>query len=697
MMKRFLTGLTAMTVAAAFLLSAGTLSAQSAKAKTKQVPFATVAVASYDDLVSQASAVGKMIGNDQVPMMIDAMTAEGPAAIVKKSLDTTKPAGMVAFIVDEEPIPVVMLPLNIANVAKEGGDDFPIVDNGDGTYQIEEMVAKQIGDWCFATPDASAFEMCENLNPEQTLGSMAKRYTVSVKLSAAGVPKALKDQLFEAIEAGMTEASKSTGENPLAAMQVKNAERTIAMLKMFVYEANQVLIGLKFNEKENAIEWDFAFTAKPGTQLQSLLTGTTPMPSKTYGIIPANAALGFWQASKMNDVTLQYTKDQLVQSFEALDGLKVAISQAIEKNADAEEAKVGKAIVGKFDAYLQKVKELSLKNLSSETDVAGALLLTPGAPAIISAGVAKDTAAVDELFAEMGNLAKGVMDEIPAPKSDKDKAAFEAFKQALTTETKEIDGIKYQIASFDVAKLPEIPSDAMDMMKKIFGSTVVQAVVATHSADGMVYSAVSADAVKSIQDAAKLVGTQEAPKNVLGGFFIAATPIVTFVDSVVDTVHPDPQVKQILTQILAILEVSPGKDRILITSKPVKDGALTTIQIQEGTLKAIGTGIMMVQMSRMANAGTTSPMGEDAEPVKMTEEEINQLLDTMGLEGEERETFRQELLEGQNEAAPADENAPEAEAAPADENAPEAEAAPADEAAPEAEVAPADENAPEAE
>lgn len=692
MMKRILTSLTALTVAAAFLLSASTLSAQSTKAKAKNAPFATVAVASYDDLVSQASAIGKMIGNDQVPMLIDALTAEGPVAAIKKNLDTTKPAGVVVFLVDGEPVPVIALPLNLASVVKEGGDDLPVKDNGDETYQVDDLIAKQVGDWCFAVMDESAFDLCDGFKPEQAFGAMAKRYTVSAKLSMAGIPDELKSQLCAMVEAGMNEAADEVKDTPFAALQAKNLERSQAQLKMLLYETNQILLGLRFNDKENAVEMDVAFTAKPDTQLHMILTSATPMASKTYGILSEDTAVGFWQAAKVNDEMLQYQKDQMNEMFDTLGMMKSSIMETIEKdpNKDVDDAKIVQLIADKVFAYLDKVKELSEKNISNENDGACALLLTKGAPAIVSAGVAKDAAAVDELFAGMGELAKDIVKELPAPENDKDKEIFDAVESALTTETKEIDGIKYRIASFDIAKLPEVPSEAMDAMKKIFGGTAIQAAVGTQSSDGMVYSAVSADAVKSIQDAVQRIGTQKSPEGVFGGFFVAATPILTFVDGVVDTISENdgpavnPQAKQFITQLLAILEATPGKDRIAFTAKPVKDGMLMTLQVQEGTLKAIGTSIMMVQMMEM-NSHMDATVTDAAEPAEMTEEEINQLLDAMGLEGEERESFRQELLEGQ--ASDADEDAVDEDTVEMDENAvPAADAAPTSDMDEDAEV-----------
>ena len=648
-MKSIRNWMIASVVAMSVLFSAVEAPAQ--VASSARTPFATVAVANFNDIQSQVKLVGSVIGMP-LEMLMQMNLSQGPGAILMKNIDQKKPMGACVFLVDGEPVPLVMVPVNLPELAKNAASlGLPIVDNRNGTFTIAgDTTAKQVGTWCFASPDSSAIALANGINPDDLLGKMAEKYTISVKLNVAAIPTPLKDELMEQIQMGMSMAKDAMeGDSPVAAFQAKNLERSIEQINMFVYESSQLLIGVKISQ-QNSLDFDIAMTAKPNTELAALLTGITPAPSRTYGIVPKNAALGFWQAGKMSDKLVEVQTQQLNDMFDSLDQMYVAMNQELASNLDSERASVLAMVLGKSRDLMKVLREKVPAMASNEVDGAMALTLDMGAPTLVSAGTTKDPEAVYDLCGELAKTFREVIDELPKPDaSDADslKTYDAVVNKAISAEDKTIDGLKFRIASFDVAQVaaaaPESAqseaNEAIDYMKKIWGGTKVQVAIAV-SDDGMTYSAFGADAVKAIQTAAKQVDSANQPAGLVSGGFIAFAPIAKFVDDIMQIVPDAPaEAKQMVLMLGSLFDSTESRDKIIFSTRLINNGSLSTISIEEGTIKAFATFFMLSQ-TQMVVTNHSGPSGGGFEEEQMTDEEIEEMVQSLGLSGADADAFR---------------------------------------------------------
>ena len=117
---------------------------------------------------------------------------------------------------------------------------------------------------------------------------------------------------------------------------------------------------------------------------------------------------------------------------------------------------------------------------------------------------------------------------------------------------------------------------------------------------------------------------------------MAFAPVMKFINDVSESI-PGAELGPSMEQILAILDSSAGKDKVRFSARPIPNGSVSTISVEEGVLRTIGVLVMMQQES----AGVMSM--DDADAPQMTDEEIENLIEELELTGAEADDFREQM------------------------------------------------------
>ena len=638
LMKRRLTWLTTSMVAVVVLFGATTAPAQS------RTPISTIAVTSFDNIQSQAIQVGELVGVPVEPLIQQFLST--PDAAFMKYYDKSLPLGVCVYLVEGEPVFVGMIPFDLKGFEGDPGypKDAPVQCDEDGVYSLftpsGSAVGKQIGKWLFVSTNKSGLELADSIDPIKQLSGMAKRYTISVKANVAAIPTPLKDELLAQIESGMQLAlNEDVPDNPMSAIsaiQASNAQQSLEQLKMLFYETSQILIGLKLSE-ENVLDLDIATTAKPNTKMADLVSWK-PITSRSYGLIPENAAVAFWESAKVSEATLEQQRQQLVHFEEMFDQLIGFAKTELAKDESPHAEASGK-MIERLETLLTTILEKSEANISDEADGMLALTLEMGSPTVVAAGSASDPDAVLDIVGEVYHAVSDLLGMVPREEAEEDGLRFldSITKSFAAAEVQESDGMKYRIVSIDLEEIPgpeEETAEVLEQITKIWGSTKIESGVASTD-DGIVYAVWSADALTSLKSLVQGSSAQPPKGQSIGGY-VAFAPVMKFINDVSESI-PGAELGPSMEQILAILDSSAGKDKVRFSARPIPNGSVSTISVEEGVLRTIGVLVMMQQES----AGVMSM--DDADAPQMTDEEIENLIEELELTGAEADDFREQM------------------------------------------------------
>jgi hypothetical protein len=531
------------TLALSLMLFGGaSLSAEDLK------PVAILSVASYQTLKADLKFAGELADYPGLDQMADGGLQMVTRGALTKSLDATKPFGVVLMLDGQMPKGFGFLPISDLKGVL-AATQAPATENN-GVLEIQAptgqtIYAVQKGSWACVSTDKDILSSAPS-DPDKLLDGLDKKYAVALRLNVQNVPADLRSN-FAQLMRSMVEVGlvQNPGEDETGfEFRKKMVQSQLKQIDTLVKDVDQLTFGWAIDPTAKSTFLDMSFTAVAGSETAKKLTGVADAKSSFLGFLMPDSAFNF-------NVCEKFDPADVAQFVALVQTARKKAAEAIDNDASIPN-KDGKDQAKEVVSKLLDVAENTLK--SGKFDGGAALSLAPNSLAFSAGVFIKDGPTLDSAVRQLVKLA-GNDPGFPSVKFD-----AETYKD-----------IKIHSAS-----IPMNDENA----KKIFGDTMDAYLGIGPDSVYIAFGKGSLAMVKSIIDkpsAGSAGGNYFAQANV------SLTPILKFIDSV----HPD----SVHQKVAQALEATPGKDHVRILEGVIANGVNVQIQLEEGVLKAIGTMI----------------------------------------------------------------------------------------------------------
>ena len=521
-------------------------------------PLVTVSFAGYDELRADIEFVGKLGNNPQLAQGLEEMLQQMTQGKGLAGLDTKKPWGAVVQTDGQQQFPIYgFIPVTDLKQLMGVVRDTKLVqvpdDPADGIYEIAtdgpSLFVQQKGGWAFIASSREGLAQVP-AEPEKVLGDLNRKYDLAVRASIRNVPsdyrKMFVEQMKTGAEIGMDRLPGESNED--YALRQGVAKQMIQQIDTMINDLDEVLIGWAIDRQAGTSYIDFQVTAVAGTKTAAQFAQAATVTTNFAGFdLPGAALTGNWGGT--------LTDSDVVQAKNAITNVRtVALKELNNQGLSPDELKLASQLL----SDLLDVAEKTVENKTADGGLA--LLLKPGALTFVAGFTIADGAKLEKALKQ---LAAEVQKAEP-------KVA-----QILKLDAETHQGIRFHALAVPTSEMND------EMATKLFGDTLD---VVLGISDSSVYLAVGRDAastLKQVIDQSKAQAGKQIPPARIA---LAATPIAKFVAEIAD----EEGAKQMATKIGAMLEQSGGKDHLILTSKPVPDGATVRLEVEEGLLKLPG-------------------------------------------------------------------------------------------------------------
>jgi hypothetical protein len=523
-------------------------------------PLVTVALSGYDEILSDLQSI-----SPQIAMLVEGQINAATGNQGLEGLDKTRPWGLLVRT-DEQQFPVQLF-VPVTDLAKLLKSLEPVIgttEAKDGVYEIDAggrtLYLKQVGDWAFASISSDGLANLPE-KPLEALGGLQDEYDLGIRLTVKNIPVSLRQMglalMQTAMQQGLQKQPDETEEQH--AVRVKAVEQSMKQVSQAVNEIDELVLGLKIDNKAGNAYFDFVQTAVEGSELAKQIAGAgAEQETKFAGFVMDDAAFTFSGAQLVPEASAAQLEPTLASArSEAMKHLEK------EEDLGEEEKTLAKELTnGLFDVAEKTVK-------GGKFDVGGSVNLGPEVLTLVFGARVLETQKVDDMLKK---LAEKVAKEDP-------KAA-----DAIKLDAEKYEGVRLHRISVPTEELGK--TDDVDL-KKLVGDTVD---VFIGIGEESVYVAAGRDALQTLKTA---IDKSKEPKKVAPmQLKLAVTPLVKFAGSIAE----DSQVQNVANILGQILEGTPGKDHIVVTSTVVPNGGKMRIELEQGILKVLGALPMLAAM-----------------------------------------------------------------------------------------------------
>ncbi|MFO0940882.1 MAG: hypothetical protein U0930_08945 [Pirellulales bacterium] len=475
-------------------------------------------------------------------------------------LDKTKPLGILVSLENGAPKPLVCLP--VAN-AKEffdklGEASLQVDDLGDGMYEVglgpQVFNAKSANGWLYVGQNEEALQNLPK-NPAELFGDYHKRYNFTVKIDLQQLPEELKDMAIENLRNGFegamaqAQAGKSDEEREAAE---EMAELQMAQIEELVRSTQQVVLGWLIDSSKQQIHFDGAVQYVAGSKLAKQMESQAKLKSDFTGLVLPNSSVEFRVTSlATNEEDKKVAKQSMQNSLDQIDA-QLENSSLPDEIADAI-SEFAEGFVGIFEKTIDE----------GVVDGAASASFTDDSVRILIGGRIADGHSLEAEIKKLVNK----LPKTPDVKVEFDAGSYNGFnlhRVSIKVPSKEAkaravfgDAVKVVVAGGDKAVLVCLDSAG--------DATIKAAIDSLKSKKGV-------DVTSPIQAALRLTGILKFAQNL----------------------NPNP----VLENVIGVLGQYSGKDAIQVNSTVLPRGMVTRVSIDEGILRAIGSGVQAGQAAR---------------------------------------------------------------------------------------------------
>jgi hypothetical protein len=557
------------TLAVGLLLyTSGACLAQESPAAAAK-PALTISFSGYNALLEDLGYIGNLVGNPQLAQGLEGMLAAMTQGQGLAGLDKAKPWGAVVSISATDGfLPCVFVPVtDLKQLLQALG---PLAgeaeDTGNGVFKLQKaappgamgppglptIYVKEAGGYAFASINPKALDVAP-ADPLAALGGLNERYDVAVQASIQNIPAPMRQGALQMLklgaEAGMQRMPDETDEN--FAIRKGITQRGIDQLETVANDLDRVLLGWTVDASAGSCYLDVEITAVEGSKTAADFAEVKEAKTNFAGFDLPGAAVSANCVGALNDSDVAQAKDSLAQVR------TTAIKELKNEGLDGEQLQLATQLLQDLFDVLEKTIE------NKQLDGGLVLLMNgPGDVTLVVGGVVVEEAKLESIIQR---LAKEITKEEPA------------FEELLKLNAEEYEGVRFHTLDLSMTD----PEGA-----KIFGDTLhVVAGIGQNKA----YLAVGSSAVavlKQVIDKSKAEPEKTVPPL---RAMVALTPIINLANEMTEDDEPQ---KELMRKCAEELAASAGKDRIILTSKPITNGSSTRLEIQGGALKALGMSFM---------------------------------------------------------------------------------------------------------
>jgi hypothetical protein len=559
-------------MAAAVLFGACLSPLQAAEPK----PIAALAVASYNDLVSDVNFVGGLADQPNLGAAADGFIALATQFKGLAGIDKTRPIGAIIQAAGEgesagdDIAGYVCVPITNFKQALGLLKLFNDVESEDGVYKLtpkdsgKTTYVKDLGTWAYISDKAESLAHVV-ADPLKALGGMEKNYIVSGRVFLGNVPDALREKFLAGLKEGIEKEAhnkKDDESDEQFAQRKKFLEKVEAYVTRVAGDLDQIHFGWGLDRAAEKTYLDLSVTAKPDTKTAEEMATASQAETNFANFRMADAATVWAIASPIPEA-----KQEIATSL-----LEVIRGQAlghIGKDAPESERDAHKEIVGEGFELLTKI----IKSGRIDAVVTG--LLSHDSATGLGAFYVADGDLFDKF---VHSIVKGIKSE--HPKVD----------QFVKLDAETVEGHKVHIITIPI---PE-DFDGRENLVKLIGEKLI--VVIAVGKDN-VYVGAGRDVGDKLKKAAVASG-QTGPKSVPPvSISYAIQPIAGAVAEL-----GKPGERPVAQMAVAELKKTPGEDHVSLTARSITNGTQVRLEVEKGVLRLAGHAAVMATGGKAAPA-----------------------------------------------------------------------------------------------
>jgi hypothetical protein len=547
-----------------------TLLADEPSGKMKTV--AVVAIAPYEQLISDVNFLGTLAGNPQLGQMLEGGLALFTQGKGPEALDKKKPWGVIAQTDGVDLQPVYCLPVKNTDdlVAIAVGFGAQLSEREDDIKVLalpnEQTLYVKPGDgWAFVSKIPAALD---NLpaEPQETFAKLLTEYDVAANLSMANVPEGIRQLVIGAMQAGMQQQLNQNEDETDEDFEKRKAtaETQMEQVVQMINEIDTVSFGLSIDAQQQRTFLDFSYLVKPDTKLSKQLVAYKDTKTNFAGFYQPDAAATATMAMQADPKLIEEDIDQFNAGMRQM---RAQFDKAVDDNV-ANEEEVREIIKTAADDWFDAL-EATMK--AGRLDMGAALHLGPDSLTLVAGAHAKEPKKFEDGLKKMEEAAKKHED---------------AKVPGIRWNDSEHAGVTFHTVSVPL-------SEELDAPRKFLGE---KADIAIGIGPEAIYLAVghkNLEAVKKAIDASASEPEKAVPP------FELAVSLAPVMEVAAAHAEDDMQRKILETVADMLKNEAQGRDHIRMVGNVVPNGLRYRIEAEEGVLRGLGKASAEAQRQMM--------------------------------------------------------------------------------------------------
>jgi len=519
-------------------------------------PIAALAVASYNNLVSNVNFVGNLVERPQLGAGLEGLLAMVTQGKGLDGIDKTRTWGVVVQVSGEDNftgyafVPVtdfkkVLGLLRLYSTVGPEGELYKVTahDGNSAGY------VKQQGAWAFFAQKPEMLAQCA-ADPAALLGKLKKEYIMAGRVFLANVPERLRGKFVSQFKQGLQEAAAQHPNE--SSEEYANRKTTIDQLESYATrvfgELDQVLWGWGLDQTAEKVFFDVSLTAKQGTETAKEMGLAAKAATQFAGFRVPGAAITAGWAGLVPAVKQQLAVGAIVAG-------RGKVLGEVDRNVPENNRAAAKELVNDGASLLQKIAK------SGRVDGAATVLVNSQVATGLLAGYVADGALLDKI---LHSIAKMIFAEHPE------------LEQFVTLDAEKNGSINIHKISIPIPPGSEDAEKAV----KLFGDKL-EIIVGVGKENA--YVAAGRDALatlqKAIEESARAGVKAVSPLEVS----VAVKPIASLV-AAVGKPHEQPQAAMVQSE----LQKTPGKDHVIFVVRPILNGVQAHMEVEQGLVRLVG-------------------------------------------------------------------------------------------------------------
>lgn len=528
---------------------------------------AVVAVASYDELLSDINFAGSLADRPEAGQMLEGMISLFTQGKGLAGVDKSKPWGIVVQSDGLQFLPIGCLPAKDLDSLIGLSTPFGVqVDEGSEGVKVlslpneKKFYVRTESGWAFLGLTAESLTYAPH-EPGALFSQLVADYDVAASVSVQNAPEIYRQQAILALQAGLNQGlNQKPGEDDAQfEARQKLAKLQMDQLVQLMEELDGVTIGWAVDSQQQRTYADFSYRFLPGSKTANQLNSQSQPQTNFAGFYSSKAAVTMSFASKTDPALIQSD----VEQFRATIGVaREQIMSALDEEDEFPDDETRDAVKEALTDFLGAVEATIA---SGEMDGGGSLMLEPERMTIVGGMLVKEP---DKIESGLRKVA------------------------AAAEKDPEFPGVQWNVAShagvnFHTLQVPVPESE--EKARKMFGE---QLDIAVGIGPEAVYFGAGNDCLNAVQQAIDASQAEPNKRVPLAELSISLGPIMRMAAFY----EQDAKKQQVAQSIADMLQgEAQGRDHIRMVGLVIPNGLRYRVEAEEGVLRAFGNAVAEAQ------------------------------------------------------------------------------------------------------